>query len=600
MAGSNRSVPLLSKGLGEVFIKMVATKTSGIPESIFLNLLIRVSLMLIARRNDINCIVSNLRILSAGYPLVFFLLMLNNSIAFAYKYNLKTPISINSVEKIKKDNMVFYEKDESLVKTIASRRGDQLNYNNIPTSHDLLEKGLEIQLKEVSESEFVKKVLLGENQVNGDYINQLIAENEKKSLAIYFPPGVFVVSEPIVLKDDTALIGSDFGETVLEANSNINGPLISAEKVEKFLIKRMTIVNDKHTSVFIHHAKHFRVKQLKILYSGGYALHIDSNTESGVIEESTIVASNFGGILLKGKVENVFIANNLIEGAYQGQLEISNFAAAILIAGFHDARKEFWSGGIIEAEKPVKADHLFNGVFYHYLGPKKPANIVLLNNRIINNRSQGVYLNGAIRTLLKNNIISNADKEGICVDHQSYFNVLDGNFISGSGSRRRQSKIDVNNDFIDAKKRMPDGSPKSKLPGISIDYSDFNLLKNNLVSGNFGGGIKTVRSASGNVIINNRLLDNNRGTNDVHRFPEILLGDSRTEGTQKSSRRIIFDNREFGSHGNLVINNYVQSKDRGILIKGRSKFSVLGGNNIIIKKGYAISDRSKHTKIVHE
>ena len=87
--------------------------------------------MLIARRNDVNCIITNLwsvllvianfyfywqhfiikhvipRILAGGYLLVFFLLMLNNSIAFAYKYNLKAPISINSLEKIKKDRAKY-------------------------------------------------------------------------------------------------------------------------------------------------------------------------------------------------------------------------------------------------------------------------------------------------------------------------------------------------------------------------------------------------------------------------------------------------------------------------------------------------------------
>lgn len=133
-----------------------------------------------------KCVIPSL--FSRGYLLVFFPLSLSASAVSAFQFSLKPEVSASSLREIKQENMLLYEKDNSLVKTIAARLGDQLDYKNIPTGNDLLEVGLGIQLKEISELGFVKKVMLDNSQVSGKHINRLIADNEKSLLAVYFPP----------------------------------------------------------------------------------------------------------------------------------------------------------------------------------------------------------------------------------------------------------------------------------------------------------------------------------------------------------------------------------------------------------------------------
>lgn len=79
-------------------------------------------------------------------------------------------------------------------------------------------------------------------------------------------------------------------------------------------------------------------------------------------------------------------------------------------------------------------------------------------------------------------------------------------------------------DFVLGAGRMEDGSAKAKLPGVSLDNTAYNILENNIVTGNYGGGIKMVRTAVRNLISENIIRDNNMGQNDVYHFFGIEAG----------------------------------------------------------------------------
>ena len=91
-------------------------------------------------------------------------------------------------------------------------------------------------------------------------------------------------------------------------------------------------------------------------------------------------------------------------------------------------------------------------------------------------------------------------------------------------ARARQTDEDLRADFVLGPGRLPDGSAKAKLPGVSIDNAAYNVVCGNLVRGNAGSGVKMVRTAVRNLVGHNLVLDNNRGRSDAFHFFGIELG----------------------------------------------------------------------------
>ena len=59
-------------------------------------------------------------------------------------------------------------------------------------------------------------------------------------------------------------------------------------------------------------------------------------------------------------------------------------------------------------------------------------------------------------------------------------------------------------------------SAKAKLPGVSLDNTIYNILESNIISNNYGGGIKMVRTGVRNLIIEN-VLDKLTDISCLHR-----------------------------------------------------------------------------------
>ena len=85
------------------------------------------------------------------------------------------------------------------------------------------------------------------------------------------------------------------------------------------------------------------------------------------------------------------------------------------------------------------------------------------------------------------------------------------------------SDEDLEADFVLAIGRLEDGSSPAKLPGISLDNTSYNTLYGNIVTGNYGSGIKAVRSAYRNLLLRNQVSDNNAGVSETFHFYGIEL-----------------------------------------------------------------------------
>lgn len=159
-----------------------------------------------------------------------------------------------------------------------------------------------------------------------------------------------------------------------------------------------------------------------------------------------------------------------------------------------------------------------------YVQLKSPHKIIVRGNEVWGNQASGIYSDGAYLCYIMENNVKGNDKEGICLDYGTIGFYVKKNIFESNGERARQTDEDLRFDFVLGLGRMENGSAKSKLPGISLDNTAYNIVENNVVINNFGGGIKMVRTTVRSLIIENIVKDNNQGQNDVFHFFGIEVG----------------------------------------------------------------------------
>lgn len=286
--------------------------------------------------------------------------------------------------------------------------------------------------------------------------------------------------------------------------------------------------------------------------SPGYGIIIAPHSLNILVANSRIMGSHASGIAIMQKVQKVLLSHNVITDG----LGTSNHNAGILIT---DRRKYKVIGGSnFLLHKTTLRD---GSEIWHFpqedpiLNRKSPPTYVyVIDNEITKNAASGIYLDGATQTYVRGNTIIGNAKEGICLDNGATANVIVGNDIIANGNRWGQSDHTLEVDFVAQYGRMEDGTANAKLPGISIDNAIFNIVTNNSIGGNFGSGIKMVRTAFYNVVGRNSIRSNNRGSNNVFFFFGIEVGgavaDSSTSDLDftPSMGNVIFQNIITGPH----------------------------------------------------
>jgi len=210
----------------------------------------------------------------------------------------------------------------------------------------------------------------------------------------------------------------------------------------------------------------------------------------------------------------------------------------------------------------------------------RPRHILIRNCLLSHCRAQGIYLEGALNCLIEDNILLNNNKEGICFDWGSSYNIFRRNIVTLNGERRDTSPLEKKIDFITVYPQLPDGSSSMKLPGISLDNGCMNLIRENNITGNYGGGIKMIRTALFNTISHNRMRYNTIGANEyVPYFHGItLLG-------------LGAKNREFAAHSqplldfqpsilNTITDNTIAESLRALFHDRSSRSNFVSGNHI--------------------
>ena len=223
-----------------------------------------------------------------------------------------------------------------------------------------------------------------------------------------------------------------------------------------------------------------------------------------------------------------------------------------------------WNAGVVVTDRNVDmaADPLsLLGPDHYGVVPQPipgridiPHGNLIAANRIAHNRASGMYFDGASENVVAANDIQGNAKEGMCLDNGSTANVVALNAIQQNGERWGSSDEDLRRDFIAGFGRMPNGSAVAKVPGLSLDNAAYNLVYDNEINGNYGGGVKMVRTAYFNIIGLNTIVDNNMGQSDRFHFFGVELGAASADTPvpdldfTPSRGNVLFSNLIRGSH----------------------------------------------------
>lgn len=297
-----------------------------------------------------------------------------------------------------------------------------------------------------------------------------------------------------------------------------------------------------------------------ILVEGASDVAVEGNELHGLSQNGIVVT---GG-------SHAAIRNNRLHGLSRSGIVLHGDVTESLIEGNEirdlEGHSNWHAGMLITGRTPdIAADPAeFNP--YNVIGERildrlqNPSHNVIVGNVIRDNLSSGIYNDGGNANVILENTIEGNAKEGICLDNGATANVVAGNTVTANGNRWGQPDEVLDIDDVLEFGRAPDGTAIAKLPGISIDNALYNEVHANVVRGNFGGGIKMVRTSFFNVISNNALTDNDLGRNDRFHFFGIELGAAVQDFSTPDLDFV-------GSSGNIIVANGIHgSHHSGIFI----------------------------------
>lgn len=205
-----------------------------------------------------------------------------------------------------------------------------------------------------------------------------------------------------------------------------------------------------------------------------------------------------GAIFMNGDISKCILQDNNV---YQNS-GTRNLSAGLALSGMPIP-------DLYDAYNPLLDEYLYDLL-------ESPHDNVIKDNVIQGNCSSGVYSDSGYMNYLIGNSIEENEKEGMCLDFGTFGTYLSRNTIQGNGNRDRQTDKDLEADFVLNAGRLEDGSSPLKLPGVSLDNAAYNIICDNNIRKNAGSGVKVVRSAYRNIILENLIVDNSKGSNESY------------------------------------------------------------------------------------
>lgn len=286
------------------------------------------------------------------------------------------------------------------------------------------------------------------------------------------------------------------------------------ENVSNVSIEGVQIHGNADYGIFFAEGNNIRVTDCNISDMGQKSICIVGKLTGFQICDNILNENNAGSVYVSGDVSEGLIEGNKISN----NKGTSNWMAGLVMTcAVSNDKLNIWETFESELHRCALKENLYGQTLC-------PHNIIVRNNLIRENNSSGVYSDGSYGCFVIDNTIQRNDKEGICLDNGTINFFLKENVIDGNGCRARQTDEDLRLDYVLEAGRLEDGSAKAKLPGVSLDNTSYNILENNIVLNNYGGGIKMVRTTARCLIHENVIKDNNMGQNDLYHFFGVEIG----------------------------------------------------------------------------
>ena len=396
-------------------------------------------------------------------------------------------------------------------------------------------------------------------------LNALIATSDSAYITI--ESDKIILDETINLKSD---IGINASKTEFVPGSMVIDKAVMAEDCDNISLDYFKLENGGYNyALYIIRTNNFSIKGCTFSNSTYKGLVVMGTCTNFVMLDNNVTYNGNGGVFLNGNISNGIIKNNDIEENYGTRnLTAGMVMTSMTIDDYYTAYNEF------------KDEHLYDLL-------DTPHDIVLYQNRVQHNNSSGIYSDGAYNIYIIENIIYKNEKEGMCLDYGTFGAYVHNNVVRQNGGRFRQTDEDLEADFVTSFGRLEDGSSPAKLPGISIDNSAYNVILNNNVNQNYGSGIKSVRSAYRNVIMENTVSDNNYGENEKFHFFGIEIGHASTPDEPVIGLDFT------ASYENIVCRNVVTGPDyAGVFLEIESYCNDVFDNVIMGSEKFAIECHS--------
>ena len=452
-------------------------------------------------------------------------------------------------------NLQVLQKIEKLGIDTASFETPELNWKNVYNRvSDTMQK----------ENTFSDKISFTGSTAS--QLNTLIAQSTDAYITI--ESSTVRMDEPISMKSGIALDAA--GVTFTGSTDDRVAQAVIAEDCTNFALYNLNLTAGCYEyGIYIIRSNTFTIENCTIsnaLYKG---LVMMGENKNFTIRNNTVSYNGNGAVFLNGNISNGIIAGNDV---------VDNYGTRNLTAGIVMTSMEI--DDYYTAYNEFKDEHLYNLL-------DTPHDIVLYQNNVKHNNSSGIYSDGAYQIYIVENIIYQYDKEGMCLDYGTFGAYVSNNIVKENGGRLRQSDEDLEADFVTTFGRLSDGSSPAKLPGISIDNSAYNTIVNNNVTQNYGSGVKMVRSAYRNIIMENSVSDNNKGKSDDFHFFGIEIGHESTP--DEPVKGLDFT----ASYENIVCRNIVTGSNyAGVFLAVESYCNDVFDNTILGSEWYAIECHS--------
>jgi len=282
--------------------------------------------------------------------------------------------------------------------------------------------------------------------------------------------------------------------------------LIEIKNCQQFSIRDMQVRNGRN-GIIVQASRDFALQNCSVTQAHGYGVIIHNSRHFSITH--CLFAYNLAaGVMALGDCADGWIAHSFFKHS-QGFL---NQDAGVHLCATSPAIGLAQIPELCHEALSIKQKTL------------RPHYFILENNVFSHCRAQGIYCEGTLNALIRDNWIHANNKEGICFDWGCCYNLLVNNTLSANGARAGLSAEEIKADFISEYPLLDDGSSSMKLPAISLDNGCMNLIERNHIINNFGGGIKCVRADFFNHIKANQIINNAIGSNQfVPYFHGITL-----------------------------------------------------------------------------